>query len=197
MSKNPNPIDPQPTDEFDSSQGTESPPNDEGGQMSDAGEPTIEEQLQSALNESAANHDRFLRTQAELENYRRRVQKEREEDRKFAPLPIVRELLPVLDNLQRAIDAADKSDSVVDLKAGVEMVLQQSIGILKKLQVAPIAAVGEPFDPNVHEAISQMPSADHPPMSVIVEVERGYTLHDRVIRPSKVIVSTGPPPANN
>ncbi len=197
MSKNPNPIDPQPTDEFDSSQGTESPPNDEGGQMSDAGEPTIEEQLQSALNESAANHDRFLRTQAELENYRRRVQKEREEDRKFAPLPIVRELLPVLDNLQRAIEAADKSDSVVDLKAGVEMVLQQSIGILKKLQVAPIAAVGEPFDPNVHEAISQMPSADHPPMTVIVEVERGYTLHDRVIRPSKVIVSTGSPPANN
>lgn len=197
MSKKIHPTEPQPTDEGDSSQGIESRSNAEEGQMSEAGDPTIEEQLQSALNESAANHDRFLRAQAELENYRRRVQKEREEDRKFAPLPIIRDLLPVLDNLQRAIDAADKADSVADLKAGVEMVLQQSLDVLKKLQVTPIAAVGEPFDPNVHEAISQMPSADHPPMTVIVEVERGYTLHDRVIRPSKVIVSTGPPSANS
>jgi molecular chaperone GrpE len=154
------------------------------------GSPTVEDQLQTALAESAANHDRYLRAQAELETYRRRVHKEREEDRRYAAVPVVRELLPVLDNLQRAVEAADKADSVADLKAGVDMVLQQSLDVLKKLQVTPIEAMGQPFDPNQHEAISQMPSADHPPMTVLHEVERGYTLHDRVIRPSKVIVSS-------
>lgn len=173
---------------------SETDPIDEGDVFNDPpteGTPDLE--LQAALEESAANHDRYLRVQAELENYRRRTQKERDEDRKFAPLPVIRDLLPVLDNLQRAIDAANQANSVADLKAGVEMVLQQSLGILKKFQVTPIEAVGQPFDPNIHEAVSQMPSSDYPPMTVIIEVERGYTLHDRVVRPAKVIVSSGPP----
>jgi molecular chaperone GrpE len=176
-----------PADDFDPS-AFEAELPDLGGEGAGDGQ-SLEEQLQLAWDEAKGNHDKFLRAQAELETYRRRVQKERDEDRRFAALPIVKELLPVLDNLQRAVEAADKADSVVDLKAGVEMVLQQSLDVLKKLQITPIAAVGQPFDPNLHEAVSQMPSAEYPPMTVMLEVERGYTLHERVIRPSKVIVS--------
>lgn len=177
----------------------EQQPADAGLEFEDAGvedgglpegEAPLEDPLQAAIAESGAYQDKWLRTQAEFDTYRRRVQKEREEERRFAPLAVVRELLPVLDNLQRAVEAADKAESVSDLKAGVGMVLQQSLDVLKKLQVMPIEAIGQPFDPNLHEAISQMPSADHPPMTVLHEVERGYTLHDRVIRPSKVIVSS-------
>lgn len=192
MSKDHQPRDPHPDNEFDSL-AFDPDPREAGA---DAAATALDEQLQSALAEASANHDKFLRAQAELDTYRRRVQKEREEDRKFAALPAVKELLPVLDNLQRAVDAADKADSVADLKSGVEMVLRQSIDILKRLQITPIASVGQPFDPNLHEAVSQMPSAEYPPMTVMLEVERGYTLHDRVIRPSKVIVSAGAAPPN-
>ncbi|MBX3438147.1 MAG: nucleotide exchange factor GrpE [Planctomycetaceae bacterium] len=137
--------------------------------------------------------DRALRTQAEWENYRRRIQREREDERRFAALPFVRDLLPSLDNLQRALDAGRHTDDLSAMLQGVEMVASQIGDVLTRHGAEPIVAVGEPFDPNRHEAIQQMASADHPPMTVIDEVERGYTLHDRVVRPSKVIVSVAPP----
>lgn len=131
----------------------------------------------------------WKRVQAEFENYRRRAQREREQEAKYVTLPVIRDLLPGLDNLRRSLDAANKSGKLEELTKGVEMTLKQFESILEKHEAKPIAGVGQPFDPNLHEAISQMPNADHPPMTVLMEVERGYVLHDRVVRPSKVIVS--------
>jgi molecular chaperone GrpE len=156
-------------------------------------EPTVEEQLKTAIAERDANYDRFLRVQAELENYRRRVRKEAEQNRLYQALPLVKDLLPGLDNLQRALAAAESTDDTNGLLEGVRMVAQQFQDALASHAVVPIEALGEPFDPHLHEALGQIPSPDHPPMVVIEEVQRGYLLHDRVVRPSKVIVSSGPP----
>jgi molecular chaperone GrpE len=147
--------------------------------------------LAAALAERDANYDRFLRSQAELDNFRKRVQREREEDRRYASLPVVRDLLPVFDNLRRAMDAASSAGESGNLRQGIELVLQQLEGVLARHGAQAIPAVGQPFDPHLHEAVQQAPSAEHPPMTVIQELERGYMLQDRVIRPTKVIVSAG------
>jgi len=156
-----------------------------------AADPTLEEQLQAASAERDENLNRFLRSQAELDNYRKRVQREREEERRYAPLPIVRDLLPALDNLHRALDSARNSSESGNLVQGVELVAQQIERVLSGHGVKAIAAVGEAFDPHLHEAVQQLPSDDQPSMTVLQELERGYTLHERVVRPSKVIVSAG------
>jgi molecular chaperone GrpE len=145
--------------------------------------------LQAVLAERDDYRDRWSRAQADLQNYRKRIQRDMEEDRKFAVVPLVKAVLPALDNLQRALQAASTSKSVDELVSGVEMVVKQFEDALASVGVQAIAAAGEPFDPNLHEAISQQPSAEHPPMTVLQDVERGYTLHDRVVRPTKVIVS--------
>src|SRR5690606_20743417 len=100
---------------------------------------------------------------------------------------------PGLDNLQRALQAAKTTRDLDQLVQGVQMVAQQLDDALARHNVTPIASHGEPFDPNVHEAIQQSPSNEHPALTVLHEVERGYKLRDRVVRPSKVIVSSGPP----
>lgn len=155
--------------------------------------PSLKEQLEAATAERDENRNRWLRTEAELDNFRKRVQREIEELRRYQALNLARDLLPGLDNLQRALQAAESSQNVEDISKGVTMVAKQFEDILSQHSVQPIAAVGEPFDPNRHEALQQVPSAEHPPMTVVQELEKGYTLHDRVVRPSKVIVSSGPP----
>lgn len=137
--------------------------------------------------------DKWARARADLDNYRKRVQREMEDDRKYAATPIVKALLPGIDGLQRALKAASTSKNTEELLAGVEMVAKQFEAALIGLGVQPIDAVGKLFDPNVHEAIAQIPSPDQPAMTVIDDIERGYTLHERIVRPSKVIVSAGPP----
>jgi molecular chaperone GrpE len=159
----------------------------------DAVEQSLESQLESALSERDANYTRWARAEADLENYRKRVQKEAEENRLYRDLPIVRDFLPVIDNLQRAIAASASSGESGELVAGVKLVLKQIEDILAAHSVKVIDAVGQPFDPNLHAAVQQLPSADHPPMTVVQELERGYRLHDRVVRPSQVIVSSSPP----
>ena len=136
--------------------------------------------------------ERLLRSQAELENYRKRSQKELDQERQYRSLPIVRDLLPALDNLQRAMQVAKTAKDAEQLMKGVEMVVQQFEEALARHSVVAIKAVGEPFDPNLHEAIQQAPSKDHPPMTVLHDVEKGYQLYDRVVRPTKVIVSVAP-----
>jgi len=147
------------------------------------------EQLQQQNSEL---EDRLVRTQAELVNYRRRTQNELEQFRKYEGLNLVRDLLPALDNLQRATDAAAKASDVENLRKGVEMVAQQVMETLRRYQVDIIAAQGEAFDPNLHEAVVQQPSEDVPAMHVLAEVETGYKMQDRIVRPAKVVVSTGP-----
>ncbi|MEZ6065875.1 MAG: nucleotide exchange factor GrpE [Planctomycetaceae bacterium] len=156
-------------------------------------EPTGEspaDPLAQAIADRDQFRDQLLRSHAELDNFRKRSTRERDEERRYAQLSFVRELLPVLDNLHRAIDAASKGGTIDDLRQGVEMVANQAREMLVRFQVEPIPALGEAFDPNIHEALTQIPSADHPPMTVLQEVEPGYKLHDRVIRPAKVIVSS-------
>lgn len=148
--------------------------------------------LQTLTAERDDYKDKWARARADLENYRRRIQREMEDDRKFAATPIVKALLPGLDNLQRALKAAATSKNADELIAGVEMVVKQFDSALVGLGVQPIAAVGQPFDPNRHEAIAQVPNGDHPPMTVLDEVERGYILNERIVRPAKVIVSSSP-----
>lgn len=158
-----------------------------GGEVMD-----LEERLKLAEIERDEYKDRYLRAHADLENYRKRAAKELEETLRYRNLGLVREMLPAMDNLQRALESAKTSPNIEALVKGVSMVLAQMEGVLNSHQVKSIPAMGTAFDPNLHEAIQQMPSEEHPALTVIQEVERGYQLHDRVIRPTKVIVSAGP-----
>ena len=133
-----------------------------------------------------------LRSRAEMENYRKRMQRDADQQLKFANVPIVRDLLDVIDNLNRALEAArgDETNTKA-LLDGVQMVSQQFTDVLAKHGCKSIEAVGIEFDPHIHQAIAQMPSPDQPAGKVAMEVAVGYRLHDRVIRPAQVIVSTG------
>jgi molecular chaperone GrpE len=134
--------------------------------------------------------DRELRAHAELENYRKRAHRQIEEERRYANLPLMTELLPVWDNVHRAIDAAQKTPDVAALLHGFRLVADQLAGVLAKHHCLPIAALHEPFDPHRHQAIAQQPSAEYAPNTVLLVTQEGFQLHDRVVRPSQVIVST-------
>ena len=136
--------------------------------------------------------DRLLRAQAELDNFRKRARRELEEERRYAALPLLGDLLPVLDNVGRAIQAAEKNSEAGSLVEGVKMIAQQLEGVLGRQHCVRIEALHKPFDPHLHQAIMQQPSADHPPGTVLHVAQEGYQVHDRVLRPSQVIVSTAP-----
>lgn len=154
---------------------------------------SLREQLEATRAERDDNYNLALRAQAELENYRKRVNREREEDLRYRALPLVKDLLPVIDNLHRAVQAASTTGNAEDLIRGVEMVLQQCDDVLARHEVKPIVAENAAFDPNFHDALTQVPTTEVEPMTILQEVERGYTLHDRVLRPSKVVVAMAPP----
>jgi molecular chaperone GrpE len=156
-------------------------------------EPTLAEQLQAALTERDQFKDKLARAMADLDNFRKRVYREMDDERKYQSLPLLKSLLPVFDGLDRAVAASAQSRNFDDLLNGVQLTIKQLETVLAGHGAKPIAAQGQPFDPHLHEAISQVPSKDQPPMTVLNDVERGYTLHDRVVRPSKVVVATAPP----
>jgi molecular chaperone GrpE len=134
-----------------------------------------------------ASHERFLRERAELENFKRRMLREKAEALRFAAEPLVRDLLPVVDNLERALEHADRNDQpVVD---GVRMVLSSLLDVLERHGVRRIEAEGQPFDPSRHEAMAQVESDEHTPNQVVKQHHRGYLLHDRLLRPALVTVS--------
>jgi molecular chaperone GrpE len=136
--------------------------------------------------------DRVLRAQAELENYRKRARRELEDERRYAAMPLLRDLLPALDDIYRAIGAAEKSPQAAGLLDGIKLVAQRLESVLAKHDCKRIDALGKPFDPAFHEAISQQPSSEYPPDTVLLVAQEGYLLHDRVVRPAQVIVSTSP-----
>ncbi len=146
-------------------------------------------QLQQQLEEA---HQRQLRLQADWENYRKRARRELEEERRYANLSLIRDLLPVLDNVQRAIAAAEKSPDKSGLLDGFKLVAQQLGSVLAQNHCQKIEALHQTFDPHRHEALSQQATAEYPPNTVVMVVQDGYQLHDRVIRPAQVIVSTAP-----
>jgi molecular chaperone GrpE len=135
--------------------------------------------------------ERALRAQAELENYRKRMQRELADERRYALVPLVRDLLAVVDNLQRAIEAAQQAPDATGLLEGVKLVATQFEGVLKQHGCLPIETVGAAFDPHQHQAIAQESSAEHAAGTVTRAAQVGYKLHDRVIRPAQVFVSTG------
>lgn len=145
------------------------------------------ETLRAELQEAK---DGALRSRAELENYRKRAAREMQDQRRYANLPLMRDLLPVLDNMNRAIRATEKTHDAAGLLAGVKMVAQQLEDVLQRHHCVRIEALDAPFDPHLHEAISQQPSDSHPANTVLSVTQTGFQLHERVVRPSQVIVSS-------
>ncbi len=147
------------------------------------------DELMSIRAELDESKDRVLRLAAELENYRKRVTRQREDDLRYANAQLIRDMLPVLDNMQRAIEAAEKSNESESLLQGFQMVVQLMQGVLKQHHCETIEALHKPFDPHLHQAVCQQVSEEFPAGTVLVVVQDGYKLHDRVVRPSQVIVS--------
>lgn len=143
-------------------------------------------ELEKALQDEK---ERSLRIMAELENYRRRASREMEDAHKYRAMDMIREILPVLDNLERAVESAEKQNADDPLLAGVRLVVQQFERALESQHCTRIQALNEPFDPNLHHAIQQFDSPDVPPNTVVHVAQEGYVLEDRVVRPSQVIVS--------
>lgn len=154
--------------------------------------PSQIEQLQGRLAEA---EERVLRAYAELDNYRKRANRLLQEETKYAPLSLMRDLLPVVDNLERAIQAAEQSGGSAGLLEGVKMVAQQVHSVLERHHCKRIEAKGQPFDPHVHEAITQIPSQELPAGTVADVALTGYQLHDRIVRPAQVLVAARPPAA--
>jgi molecular chaperone GrpE len=135
--------------------------------------------------------DQLLRTRAEFVNYQKRAKQQADADRVYAIGNLAHDLLDVIDNLQRATDAL-RGSAAEGIASGLDIVHKQFLSTLAKYGVEPIEALGQPFDPNFHDALMQQPSADHPEGTVVNELSKGYKIHDRVLRPSKVAVSAKP-----
>jgi molecular chaperone GrpE len=156
------------------------------------GATTVLENLDS-LRARASERDQFLsllqRTRADFENYQKRNQREREQERLYYHANFAMDLLPVLDNLERATAAAQQAGEKGPLVQGVALVLNQLLDLLRRHGIKPIEAKAKPFDPNLHQAVMQQQSNDVPPNTVTQVLEQGFTIHDRVLRPAKVAVS--------
>jgi molecular chaperone GrpE len=169
-------------------------PSPEGGDGTPAenGATAVLDDLET-LRARASERDQFLdllqRTRADFENYQKRNQKEREQERRYYVSGLAGDLLPVLDNLERATAAAQQAGEQGPLVQGVALVHSQFLDILKRHGVTRIDALAKPFDPNLHQAVMQQTAPDQPPGTVVQVLEPGYTIHDRVLRPAKVVVS--------
>jgi len=178
----------------------EEPAEETGGDSAPATSPELEmlrAQLELSQTKSRETmerlkeaHERMLRSAADLENYKKRAQREKEELQKFGNEKLLKDLLPVLDNLDRALAAAAADDP---LHAGVTLVRTTFEQVLARYGVKGFSAVGQPFDPAFHEALMQVPTQEKPAGTVMVEHARGFTLHDRLVRPALVGVAVAPP----
>jgi molecular chaperone GrpE len=149
----------------------------------------IQAELAKAQAEAQEHYERFLRTAAELDNFRKRKDREVSDLRKYANQNLLKELLNVVDNLERAIGATQDADTTDGLVEGVDMTLKELLKIFENAGVRPIEAVDQPFDPNLHEAVMQEASDAVPENTVIRELQKGYQIHDRLLRPAMVVVS--------
>lgn len=165
------------------------PPTDD----TTSAEPTVSENDEIAQLQKQRDDyfDQLQRSRAEFVNYQKRMRSQADSDRLYAVTSLARDLLDGLDNLDRATDAL-RASSVAGITEGLDMVYKQMLATLAKHGVEPISAMGQPFDPNLHEAIVQQPDAEHPEGTVVAELSKGYRLHDRILRPTKVAVSVRP-----
>ena len=157
-----------------------------------AAPPAAEEQLAAARKEAAGHYDRYLRAMADLENYRRRVIREKEELRQFAVSNLLLDLLPVLDNLHLGLGAARQQTEAKAVADGVTLALEQFRSLLVRHGLKEIDPTGEKFDPHRHESISHQPDTEVPEEHVLQVVRVGYTLNGRLLRPASVVLSSGP-----
>ncbi len=150
------------------------------------------QKLKEAQERADKNYELYLRSQAEMENLKRRFQREKEDFLKFANESLIKELLPVVDSLERALEHTNQENSVQALKEGVELTLKALRNTLCKAGLEEVCAVGEKFDPHFHEAVSQCEDHQAEPGTVLQELQKGYLLNQRLIRPAMVVVSTRP-----
>ncbi len=152
----------------------------------------LHRELEAKDLEAKQHYERFLRQVAELENFKKRAAKEKEESLRYGNESLIRDLLPILDNLERAVTYAEGGGNGTPLLEGVEMTLKSFLDVLGKHGIRQITAKGEFFDPQKHEAMAQVETEELPPNSVVEEHHKGYFLFDRLLRPA--LVSTAKPP---
>ncbi len=152
----------------------------------------LRQQLESKELEAKQNHDRFLRQLAEMDNFKKRTAREKEETIKYGNEGLVRDLLPIMDNLERAVEHVQGGGNGKPLLEGIEMILKSLLEVLQKHGVTQISAKGEPFDPQKHEAFAQVEREDLVANTVVEELHKGYLQFDRLLRPSLVSVAKSP-----
>lgn len=152
----------------------------------------LRNELAQALNDIKMHQEQYLRTLADMENLRKRTQRDKEELAKFANENILREILPVIDNLERAVDHAEQAETNDGLFEGVQMTLTQFSQLLTKFGVESVDAIGQPFDPAYHQAMGQLESDEHPVNTVVQQMQKGYQLNNRLLRPAFVMLAKAP-----
>ena len=150
-------------------------------------EPKGPKNMKEAQAEIEELKGRLLRLIAEYDNFRKRALRDKDEARQFANQNLIEKQIPILDNFEMALAAAEDADSAI--RDGVQMIYDQFLSVLKDAGVEPIDAVGEPFDPNFHEAISQQEDSEASEGTVLEQVQRGYRLNERLVRPARVVVA--------
>ena len=150
----------------------------------------LEAKLEAKEKEAVETYDRLLRASAEFDNYKKRSSREMEEFRKFANQSLIKEMLSVVDNLELAMNSTNGHKAIdKDLLQGLEMTHKEILKVFEKFSVKPIDAKGQPFDPTFHEAVMQEETNDFAKNTVINEMQKGYMIHDRLLRPSMVVVA--------
>ena len=168
-------------------------PEDEQADSASETQLDLQAQINALTQEKSSLYDQLLRRQAEFENFRHRIDRERAETQQRARVEILLELLPVVDNLERAMSSFQATGADAEsLKHGIELIHKQFKDALTKLGLQPVEAVGQDFDPHLHEAVTMEPTDEHKENTVIEEFQRGYKLGDRLLRPAKVKVAASP-----
>jgi molecular chaperone GrpE len=162
------------------------PVSEESGSIAE-----LQQALTAKTEEVKSLNDKYLRLAAEFDNYKRLIQRDQRDQIRFGNEPLLKELLPVVDNLERAIKSSREGGNSDILIQGVDLTLKQLTGALTRFHVKPVETAGQPFNPATHQAVSSVASRKVPNQHVVDELQRGYLLHDRILRPSMVTVSTG------
>ncbi len=155
-------------------------------------ESELKKAQEQAQEQAQENQDKYLRLYAEFENFRKRSQKEKEELGRYAHEQVIKELLPILDDFERALSHAEIAQDVKVLVEGLKMVEKQMVGALERFGLKSFSALGETFNPHLHEAMAHQASHEHAPDTVMAEYRRGYTLHGKLVRPALVAVAKKP-----
>jgi molecular chaperone GrpE len=182
--------DPNDTTEATAANDAEAKPADDAATTPDA---APADSLAEARAEAAKLKEQWIRTAADFDNFRKRSRRELEDNRKAGREELLKDLLPVFDNLERAIQSAQRAQDVKAVAEGLNMVLRQFVDTLGRSNITKVPAVGKEFDPTVHEAIQQVETDEHPPGTIVAEVQPGYTQGDRLIRAAMVVVAKPKP----